>query len=81
MSVIAAIVDTDVVLKIVAAAFAAGVGISGVFGIVIHGGARAADHRRDGRNALAAVYGAVSGIAFAAFLAAVVIGLTIVFSK
>jgi hypothetical protein len=80
-AMIATVVDTDVLLKIIAAAFIGGVGVSGIFGLVIHGGARFADHRREGNPVQAAAYGALSAIAFAAFVAAVVIGLTIVFSK
>ena len=80
-SVLGAIVEGDVLLKIVVSAFVGGVGISSVFGLVIHGSARFDDNRRAGRTGVAAVYGVVTALALAAFVAAVVIALTIVFSK
>ena len=80
-TVLSAIVDSDVLLKIVGASFAAGVGISGVFGLVIHGGARFEDSRRAGRTSIAAIYGVLTAVALTTFFGAVVVGLTIVFSK
>jgi hypothetical protein len=79
--VLAAIADTDALLRVALASAAAGIGITAVFGIVIYGGTRFMDLRREG-NRVGAVFFAVVAVAcFAAFAAAVAFGLTIMTRK
>lgn len=77
----AAIIQTDILVKIVAATLVGGVGITGIFGLVILGATRFDDSRRAERPRAVAAYGAMTVVAVAAFFAAVVFGLIIVFSK
>jgi hypothetical protein len=78
---LATLVDVDVLLKIVGAAFGAGIGVSLVFSLVIYGGTRFVDLRRQG-NQVGATFFAVTAIVWAAvFVAAVVLGLTIMTQK
>jgi len=77
----AAIVETDVLLKLVLSAFAAGIGITSVFGLVIYGSTRFADLRRDGRGAAAGAFAVFTVVCLAAFAAAVVFGITVMTSK
>jgi hypothetical protein len=79
--VLAVLVDTDVVLKIVGVAFLAGVGITAVFGMVIYCTTRFADLRRAGRPGLGYAFGALAGVGLAAFVLAVVAALAIMTDK
>jgi len=76
-----AIVQADVLLKIVAATLVGGVGITGIFGLVILSATRFDDSRRAMRPRAAGVYGAVTVVALAAFFASVILGLIVVFTK
>jgi hypothetical protein len=77
----ATIVDTHVLLEVVGAAIAAGIGITAIFGLVIYGGTRFADLRREGNAIGAAAFATFAAIGFAAFVAAVVLGLLVMTSK
>ena len=77
----ATIVDVDVLLKVVAAAFAAGIGITAIFGLVIYGSTRFADLRREGSAVGAAAFATFAAVGFAAFVAAVVLGIVVMTSK
>jgi hypothetical protein len=77
----ATIVDTDVLAKLVGAAFAAAIGTTAVFGLVIYGTTRFADLRRQGNAAGAAVVAVLAVVGFLAFAAGVALGLTIMLRK
>ena len=61
----ATIVDVDVLMEVVGASFAAGIGITAIFGLVIYGSTRFDDLRREG-NALGAAAFATLAVAAAA---------------
>ena len=77
----ATIVDTKVLGEIVAAALAGGIGVTLIFSLVIYGGTRFADLRRDGNLVGAALFGAGAILCFIVFIAAVVLGITIMSRK
>ena len=77
----ATIVDVDVLLEVVGAAFAAGIGITAIFGLVIYGGTRFADLRREGNTVGAAAFATFATAGFAAFVAAVVFGILVMTNK
>jgi hypothetical protein len=77
----ATIVDVDVLLKVVGAAFAAGIGISAIFGLAIYGGTRFVDQRRAGNTAGAAAFAVFAAAGAAAFLAAVAYGIFVMTNK
>jgi hypothetical protein len=77
----ATIVDVDVLLEVVGAAFAAGIGITAIFGLVIYGSTRFDDQRRAGDPLGAAVFGIFAATGFAAFIAAVVVGILVMTNK
>jgi hypothetical protein len=77
----ATIVDTHVLLQVIGAAFAAGIGITGVFGTVIYASTRFADLRRAGRTMGAAAFGVFAAVGFAVFAAAVALGILVMTHK
>jgi hypothetical protein len=78
---VAAIVQTDVLWRLVVAALASGVGITAVFALAIYGGTRFVDARREGREAAAYAYGALAVVGVAAFAAAVALGIVVMTDK
>jgi hypothetical protein len=78
---LATVVDTGALLKTVAAAFVAGVGVTLVFSVAILGAARFVDLSRDGRRVAAASFGALALVALAAAGAAVTIGIIVMSQK
>jgi len=78
---LATVVDAGALLKTVAAAFVAGVGVTLVFSLAILGAARFADLSRDGRRVAAASFGALAIVALAAAAAAVTIGIIVMSRK
>ena len=78
---LATVVDTGALLKTVAAAFVAGVGVTLIFSLAILGAARFADLNRDGRPAAATAFGALAIVALAAAAAAVTIGIVVMTRK
>jgi hypothetical protein len=77
----ATIVDVDVLLEVVGAAFAAGIGITAIFGLVIYGSTRFDDLRREGNALGAAAFATLAAAGFAAFVAAVVFGILVMTNK
>jgi hypothetical protein len=77
----ATIVDVDVLLEVVGAAFAAGIGITAIFGLVIYGSTRFDDLRREGNALGAAAFATLAAVGLAAFVGAVVLGLVVMTSK
>jgi hypothetical protein len=67
-------VDTHLLWEVIWVSFAAGLGISVLFSLVILGGARAADARRSGHAAAATGWGALAAGAFLLFAAVVALG-------
>ncbi len=78
---LSAIVETDVLAKLVGAAFAAGIGITAVFGLVIYGSTRFADLRREGNSAGAALLAVFAVVGLLVFAASVALGLAIMLQK
>ena len=78
---LATVVDTGALLKTVAVAFVAGVGVTLIFSLAILGAARFADLSRDGRRVAAAPFGALAILALAAAAAAVTVGIIVMSSK
>jgi hypothetical protein len=79
--VIATVVDTKELAETVVAAAVAGVGITGLFSLVIFGVARSADMRRDDRPVLAAAYGGLATVSALATTAGIVLGMVVMLSK
>ena len=81
MSPFAVVVETKELLQTVAASVIAGVGITVVFSIAVYGATRFVDFSRDQRPAAATAAVALAGLALAACIAAVVIGVIVMTSK
>ena len=71
----ATVVETKELLETVAYSLIAGVGVAIVFSLAIYGATRFADLSRDERPAAAAVAAAIAGLALAATIGAVVVGI------
>lgn len=78
---LATIVETEDLLKTVAAALIAGVGITIVFSIAVYGATRFADLSRDDRPVAAAAAALTAVLALAVCLAAVAVGLIVMTQK
>jgi hypothetical protein len=79
--VLATVVDTEALLRTIAAAFVAGVGVTFIFSLAIVGAARFADMSRDGRPVAAVAFGIMGVIALAVAAAAVTIGIIVMTQK
>jgi len=78
---LATIVDTQALLKTIAASFIAGVGVTMNFSIAVLGASRFADMNRDGRPAAAVAFGLLGVVALLAAGAAVVLGIIVMTRK
>ena len=78
---IATVVETKELLQTVVASVVAGLGITIAFSIAVYGATRFADLSRDQRPAAATAAAALAGLAFAACVAAVVIGVIVMTNK
>lgn len=78
---IAALVDTHALLRMLCASLLAGVGVAIVFSIAILGTVRAVDLRRAQRAGAATAYAVLAGVALLLSCAIVVYGLTLVAHK
>jgi hypothetical protein len=78
---LATIVDTAALLRTVAAAFVAGVGVTLIFSLAILGATRFAELNRDERPVAAVAFGALAIAALAAAAAVVTIGIIVMASK
>jgi len=78
---IATIVHTDELLHTVAAASVAGIGVTFLFSLGIWGAGQFTELSRDGRSVLATAAAVVGTVAFAAVVAAVVIGIVVMTDK
>jgi uncharacterized membrane protein YidH (DUF202 family) len=78
---LATIVETQDLLKTVAASFVAGVGITAAFAILVFGLTRSADMVRDERPLLATAAGGLAAIALVVVIAAIVVGIVVMAKK
>jgi hypothetical protein len=78
---LATILETKDLLQTVAASVIAGLGVTIVFSIAVYGATRFADLSRDERPIAAAAAITTALLAFAACVAAVVIGIVVMTSK
>lgn len=78
---LAALVDTNALLKTVAAASIAGIGIAFIFSFAILGAARVVEYGRSGRPVAAGAFGILGVIALLASAAAVTIGIIVMTQK
>jgi hypothetical protein len=76
-----AAIDTGALLKVVAASFVAGIGVTAAFATAIMGATRFVDLRRDGRNIEAGALAGLAALALIACVAAVVVGIVVMTSK
>ena len=74
-------VDSHLLWQVIWVSFAAGVGISTLYSLVILGGARAADARRAGNGTAAAAWAALAVIAFLLFAGGVALGVQAMITK
>jgi hypothetical protein len=79
--VLATLVDTASLAKVVAASLIAGIGITVAFALAILGTTRFSDMRRDARPIEAGAFAFVGAVALAACIAAVVLGIVVMTSK
>jgi hypothetical protein len=75
------VVEWDLILQVIWAGLAAGVGVTIAMSVAILGATRAADARRDGDTVDAVIYSAVFVLGLAACAAAVVLGIIVMTSK
>ncbi|MEK6252435.1 MAG: hypothetical protein AABM43_10920 [Actinomycetota bacterium] len=78
---VATIVETKELLQTVAASVIAGVGVTIVFSIAVYGATRFADLSRDDRPFAATAAIVTALVAFAACIAAVVVGIVVMTHK
>jgi hypothetical protein len=78
---LATIVDTQALLKTIAASFIAGVGVTLIFSVAILGASRFADMNRDGRPVAAVAFGVLGLVALLAAGAAVTVGIIVMTQK
>jgi hypothetical protein len=76
-----AAIEWDKLVEVVWVSLLAGIGVTGVYSLIIFGGARAAEARRNGDGGAATLYGALAIAAFAVFAAGLVFGVAIILSK
>jgi hypothetical protein len=74
------IVDSKTIAELVGSAFVAGLGVTILFALAIVGITRFAEARRN-ESAAAALYAIVAGVALAACMAAIVLGLVVMTQK
>ena len=79
--IVAKIIDPQAAWQAIWTAAVAGVGVTIVFSIAVLGATRAADLRRDDRDAQAVVFAGLGLLGFAATIAAVVYAITLITTK
>lgn len=80
-SLLATIVDTDALGKVIVYSLVAGIGVTASFALTILGATRFADMRRDERPLEAGLFGVLTALALAVSIAAVVLGIVVMTSK
>ena len=81
MIAFAEVVDPSQLLRVVATALVAGVGLSLVFSLVIFGFVRAGEHRHQARPFVAGSHALLASLALLACFGAVAFGVTVMLSK
>jgi hypothetical protein len=81
MIVASKLIDTHALLNVVWVSFAAAVGGTAAFSVVIAGATRFVDMRREGRSAEAGFYAAIAGLALAVCLGTMALGLYEIIKK
>jgi hypothetical protein len=76
-----AAVQAHDIFEVVGVSLAAAVFVSTTFSIVVLGGARSTEARRDGQSSVAVVWGGLAVVAFVVFAVAVGYGVHILLSK
>jgi hypothetical protein len=79
--IVAKIIDPHAAWQAIWTAAVAGVGVTIVFSIAVLGATRAADLRRDDRDAQAVLYAGLGLLGFAATIGAVVYAITLITTK
>ena len=79
--IVAKIIDPHAAWQAIWTATVAGVGVTIVFSIAVLGATRAADLRRDDRDAQAVLYAGLGLLGFAATIADVVYAITLITTK
>lgn len=80
-TVIATVVDTSALAKVVLYSFLGAIGVTTAFSLAILGAIRFDDMRRDERTIEAGAFAVLATIAVAASIAAVVLGIVVMTSK
>jgi hypothetical protein len=78
---IATIVDSEKLFQAIWTSLVGAVGVTLAFSLLVLGAARSSEHGRSGRRVASGVYGVLAGIALAACLAALVLGLIVMTTK
>ena len=81
MTLLATIVDTTALGKVIVGSLVMGIGVTIAFSLAILGSTRFADMRRDERPLEAVVFGAIGILGGLACVAAVVFGIAVMTSK
>ena len=76
-----AIVDGADLVEVIWTSLAAGIGVTAVFGLAIHGAARAVDLRRNGHSFQATAFGVLCAAALAAVAGAIVLAIIVMTTK
>jgi hypothetical protein len=79
--VLATVVDTSALGKVILASLAGGIGVTIMVSLALLGAVRFADLRRQGRSVEAGGFAALAALGSAAFVAAVVVGIIVMTSK
>jgi hypothetical protein len=75
------LIDTNALLNVLWVSFVAAVGSTAVFSIAIAGATRFFDMRREGRSVEAGFYASLAGLALAACLGAMALGIYVIVNK
>jgi hypothetical protein len=76
-----AAIEWDKLLEVVWVSMLAGIGVTGVYSLIIYGGSRAAEARRAGAGGAATLYGALAVAAVLVFAGGLIFGVAIILSK
>ena len=80
-SVLAAIVDTEALGKVIVYSLIAGIGVTLTFSLTIVGATRFADMRREDRPVEATLFGVLAAIGLTVSIGAIVLGIVVMTNK
>ena len=78
---LAVVVDTKALIKVVWVSFAAGAGLTAAFSLAIVGSTRLGDRQREGRTVAAVAYGVLAAVALVVIAAAIAFGIKVMATK